>query len=133
MIIQKKADRRKKRQVDSAKVPPTPIAEKQPPPVATREAGETNEELRYDQGDYKRTPKPRTEEVHQATPKYMASPAGQGDAMARSPKNQSAEISSPTDKSRPAGAVYNKAVLNNNTSYTNYHQQPQQPSFAVGK
>lgn len=134
MIIQKKADRRKKRQVDSAKTVSVPAPEKHQQSTGTSEmAAIGTDNSKLEQGDHKRSPKQRTEEIHQTTPKYKAPPPGYNEALTQSPKHHSEEVSSPTNKIKQAPVGYNKPVLNNNTSYTNYHQQPQQQSFAVGK
>lgn len=143
MIVQKKTDRRRRRAESAAKT--REDTKEQIPPAPA------SQPIRY-QHDTAAMKKPE-QGVYQTTPKYMQdvngkavspkhSPTEQGDYHYRqttAPPNHHQHpsegvIPSPTaDKPKHAQYAASQAVNKNVGGYTNYHQQPQQQSFAVGK
>lgn len=143
MILQKKADRRRRRAESVAKV--REDTKEQIPPAAP--AGPPikyqHDTKKQDQGDYQATPKYQPE-VHPKTTTSKHPMYGNGDYNHNtSPKHHQYQqgpppadggIPSPTDKPRVAHYGSSQSVNNNNSvGYGNYQTQPQQNSFAVGK
>ena len=143
MILQKKADRRRKRAESVAKIRED-TKEQIPPAPASQPIKYQHDSRKQDQGDYQATPKYQAESNGKTTsPKHHM--YGNGDQVhSTSPKYQyqhqqtgppaEGAHPSPTDKAKVSQYGSSQAVNNNNSSgYANYHTQAQQQSFGVGK